>query len=111
MFLVIVLIYWSRLKTSVRWYIDPDFQTGSREPECGAALNCQNFILFYFILSFKIKFGNIYDNFGEFLAQYSGFYFYFIFQFGDPQEELAKFGYRELFFLKRIHSCYILATC
>jgi len=35
--------------------------------------------------------------------------FIFIFQFGDPHKELAKFGYSQLNIFKE--SCYISATC
>jgi hypothetical protein len=71
-------------------------------PDVVQPLRCQKkknyFILFY--IFFKIKFGNKNDNFGEFWG-IQDFYFYF-FQFVDPQEELAKFGYSQLIFKKRI---------
>jgi len=62
------------------------------------------FILFYFILFFKIKFGNKNDNFGEFLAQYSGFFIFlfFCFQFGDSQEGISQIWLQPTNFLKRI---------
>jgi len=68
----------------------------------------KNFTLFYlFFKKSSLAIKN--DNFGEFFGSVFRIFKFFFPQFGDPQEELAKFGYSQLIFKKE--SCYISATC